>query len=350
MEYVVRILLLLTLILSAQQTPWPGSPDLQSLVPITAVLAVIAALLARIPMFTRDMIPMPLLGLCILGAAGAILSPAPWIAIPAFGEKLAWIVATLLLIRIFTPRPARILLYIAVAVLSVEQFLLASHQFAMLRTEVWGSLGTPNALARFVIMTWPLFIAVGSFENRQYLRTISFILGVGIVGAGVLTLSRMAYLALAIQAVYLAKRLGIRRSLVGVLVILIMISGMILSGSAGSMFRNDDMTRLKAWDTALELSLRNPLMGTGIGTFSLYYNLLRPYDTGTSLVTPHSLILHLACELGLLSIPMLLWLAIWGWRSLTALESRTADMIDRAYLLAAKATILGMAVQSLVEY
>lgn len=350
MEYIVRILLLITLLLSAQQTPWPGAPDLQSLVPFAAVLAVIAALLVRVSLFSRRLIPAPLLGLCILGAASAVLSPAPWVAIPAFGEKLAWIVASVLLIPLFTPRPARVLLYAALTLLTVEQLVLVVHQFSLLRTEVWGSLGTPNALARFVLMTWPLFVAVGSFENRRYLRVISFGLGLCLVGAGLLTLSRMAFLAIAVQAVYLAKRMGARKGVAIVLITLVMITLVMISGSAGSMVRDDDITRLKAWDTALELSLRNPLTGTGIGTFSLYYELLRSHEPGTPLVTPHSLILHLACELGLLAIPLLLWLGIWGWYSLSGIEMLTTNGIDSAYLLAAKATIIGMAVQSLVEY
>jgi O-antigen ligase len=101
---------------------------------------------------------------------------------------------------------------------------------------------------------------------------------------------------------------------------------------------------------ATDLTLENPLLGTGLGTFALYFRMAPPAEASQLLETPHSLWLHLTCELGLLSLPLFIWLVISGWKRLTRFEAECDRTVDKAFLVAARIAILGMLVLSLAEY
>jgi O-antigen ligase len=125
---------------------------------------------------------------------------------------------------------------------------------------------------------------------------------------------------------------------------------LLLSGFWGQALRHDDLQRIGAWRVAVDLAFTHPLLGTGLGTFALYFRMAPPAGASQLLETPHSLWLHLACELGLLSLPLLIWLVITAWKRLIHLESESKRVVDKAFLVAARMAILGLLVLSLAEY
>jgi O-antigen ligase len=149
------------------------------------------------------------------------------------------------------------------------------------------------------------------------------------------------------QAGYL---LGRKRPRLTVVIAVVVSALLLFSGLWGQVLRHDDLQRIDAWRLAVDLSLKHPLLGTGLGTFALYFRLAPPAEAPQLLKTPHSLWLHLACELGLLSLPLFIWLTISGWKHLLRVESKSDAILDRAFLVAARMAILGLLVLSLAEY
>ncbi|MBN1426192.1 O-antigen ligase family protein [Candidatus Fermentibacteria bacterium] len=342
---IVRILLLVATIMAAQQTPWPGAPDLQALVPVVAGVAIAAGLVLGEIRWATFRMPVPLLLLLGLAAVSAAASPAPWIATVVFMEKSLWILGAVALVSLFMPAHARWIAMPVLIALTVEQVTLGAWQTMVHRREAWGSLGTPNALARYVLMVWPLVTLPLFISYRGVIRGLGVTLGVALVLVLIATSSRMAWVAFSVQALYLALRSHRRLALV---VLAVAVVGMLV-GPWGRLIRADDIHRILAWRTALALAWAYPLLGTGLGTFGSYYGMLPPSDSAALLTTPHNLVLHLACELGVLSLPLLAWLIIDGWRRLAEAERR-ANPFDAAFLCASRVIIVGMAIQSLVEY
>lgn len=342
---IVRILLLMATIMAAQQTPWPGAPDLQALVPFVAGVAIAAGLVLGEIRWTTFRMPVPLLLLLGLAAISAAASPAPRVAIVVFVEKSLWILGAAALVALFVPARSRWIAVPVLIALTVEQLALGAWQTMVHRREAWGSLGTPNALARYVLMVWPLVTLPLFKSHRGVIRGLAVALGVALVMVLVATSSRMAWVAFSVQALYLALRSHRRLALV---VLAVTLMGLLV-GPWGRLVRADDIQRILAWRTALALAWAYPLLGAGLGTFQSYYEMLPPSDTAALLTTPHNLVLHLACELGVLSLPLLAWLVISGWRRLAGAE-RHANPFDGAFLCAARVIIVGLAVQSLVEY
>jgi O-antigen ligase len=344
---VFRILLIVLMIVAAQQAPWPGGPNLQATVPFFAGAVLLFGILTKQLSWTQLRLPKPLAYILILALLSSLVSPVPWIAIPAYVEKVLWIFGTVFLISVFLPRKTRTLAVIAVTSLALQQVLWSFWQFFLAKTEAVGTLGSPNALARFVVLSWP-FIGVSiPIQRRVWTKSVLCGMVVALAGVLVLSFSRLALVAFVAQAGYLMGRKKPRLTLVVVAAVAALL---LISGFWGQVLRHDDLQRIDAWRMAVGLSLEHPLLGTGLGTFALYFRLAPPAEAPQLLKTPHSLWLHLACELGLLSLPLFIWLTITGWKQLLCMESKSDNILDRAFLVAARTAILGLLVLSLAEY
>jgi len=163
----------------------------------------------------------------------------------------------------------------------------------------------------------------------------------------VLSGSRLAMVALAVQSGHMVGRSRPRLMAIGALILAVILLATVLWGDA---LRRDDLQRVEAWRLAANLAFRNPLLGTGPGTFALYFRMDPPPGAAQMLETPHNLWFRLACETGLLSIPLFVWLVLTGWRQLVRLESAHTGEADRPFIPALRALILGMLVLALAEY
>lgn len=344
---VFRILLILFMIIAAQQAPWPGGPNVQAAVPFFAGAVLLFAFLTKQLSLAQLRLPRPLIYIFILGMLSSVASPVPWIAIPAYFEKILWIFGTVFLVSVFLPYQTRTLAVVAVSVLALQQIIWSCWQFFLVNTEAVGTLGSPNALARFVILSWPLLAAIATLPRQAWARTTLGAMVLALGGVLVLSFSRLALVAFVLQAGYLIGRKKPRLTIA----IVVGVSGLLLlSGLWGQALRHDDLQRIGAWRVAVDLALKHPLLGTGLGTFALYFRMAPPAGASQLLESPHSLWLHLACELGLLSLPLFIWLALTGWKRLIRLELESKLAVDKAFLVAARMAILGLLVLSLAEY
>jgi hypothetical protein len=344
---VFRILLILLMFIAAQQAPWPGGPNVQAAVPFFAAAVLLFGFLAKQLSLVQLRLPKPLAYILMLGMLSSIASPVPWIAIPAYLEKVLWIFGTVFLISVFTPHQSRTLAVFAVSALALQQIIWSCWQFFIVNTEAVGTLGSPNALARFVILSWPFLAAVAPLPHQTWARTALGAIVLALAGVLVLSFSRLALVAFALQAGYL---IGRKKPRLTIAIVALLSGILLLSGIWGQPLRQDDLQRIGAWRVAANLALKHPLLGTGLGTFALYFRMTPPAGASQLLETPHSLWLHLACELGFLSLPLFIWLAITGWKRLNRLEIERNRTVDKAFLVAARMAILGLLILSLAEY
>ena len=70
------------------------------------------------------------------------------------------------------------------------------------------------------------------------------------------------------------------------------------------------MTRVYIWRGTLDMIKDNPLIGTGIGTFVWGFPRYRPPGLDSKVVHAHNDYLHMAAEMGLLALPLMLWMVI----------------------------------------
>lgn len=343
---VFRTLLIILVIGAAQQKPWPGAPNLQAAVPFLAGGVLLFGFASRQLSIRRFRLPGALAWLLALGATSAALSPVPWIAIPAYAQALLWILGTVCLVSVFLGASTRIPIVPVLGGLALQQGVVAFWQAAVAKVEVTGTLGSPNALARFVILTWPLLAAAAAVEGRRRIRSALWALVPMLACLVVLSGSRLAMVAFVVQAGYLAGRHRPRRLAAGVVVLAIILLATVLWGDA---LRRDDLQRIEAWRLAADVAFRNPLLGTGPGTFALAYRMAPPPQAAQMLETPHNLWFRLACETGLPSILCVVWLTLVGWRQLGRLEADDAGPYH-SFIPALRALILGMLTLALAEY
>ena len=210
---VFRILLIVLMIIAAQQAPWPGGPNVQAAVPFFAALVLLFGFLAKQLSLAQLRLPKPLICILLLGMISSITSPVPWIAIPAYFEKALWIFGTAFLISVFLPQQTRRLAVVAISALALQQIVVSCWQFFFLNTEAVGTLGSPNALARFVILSWPFLAAGVPLQGRSWARIVLGALIMALAGVLVLSFSRLALVAFLLQAAHLLGRKRLRFTL-----------------------------------------------------------------------------------------------------------------------------------------
>ena len=172
------------------------------------------------------------------------------------------------------------------------------------------------------------FLGLGYLLTRPGLWRWTAVPFAGLVLAGIATsMSRAAWVATAVGAVVMGLRRG-RRGLVALLIVAVLVAaaGSLQSrwvGRWNSIFDlQENLDRITLWWTALRIFASSPLIGRGPGSFpELQAQFMpdpAPYPVPIS-STPHSLLLGLAADTGLLGLAAFGWLMIravhMGWRA-----------------------------------
>ena len=214
--------------------------------------------------------------------------------------------------------------------------------------------GGYNALGTMLVLGLPLLLALA--VRRRGWGFLIFGAGAAVTAIGlVLTFARGAWLGgLAGLAVFLACVPRPTRLLLLALLVLVLVAGQIgLNGAAASLEQRGESIldlatnrdRIAMWKAAFQIFRDHPLMGTGLGTFSLVYPRYRlPEDSEPVPTRPfaHNIFLNMAAEgglLGLLTFAGLITLTLgWGFRWIR--QTSGAERVTAAGVVAALVGVL----------
>src|SRR5579864_703369 len=239
-----------------------------------------------------------------------------------------------------------------------------SPSFAdIIHTRVYGTLGSPNVLAGFLLLGIAGAAILG-MTLPVYLRPVVGAALVAQVLALMLTYSRGGYAGLtAFLLIAAAVLIPVRRRARWVVLL-----GMITAGVAVARLpavglraeslapaQEDTVTsRRFIWGTARRVWADHRLWGTGLGTFNVVYSAYRPpgvYATYALLKVPasaHDDYLQILAETGAAGAGILTAVVLWGlWRA--AVRYRIGGADDRVWLGVGVAAAAGVGVMSLAD-
>lgn len=239
-----------------------------------------------------------------------------------------------------------------------------SQAFAgLIRTRVYGTLGSPNVLAGFLLVGIAAALLL-ALSLRPILRPLPAAALVVLIVALVLTYSRGGYAGLAVLVLAAGILLAPvwRRAWWVLLLMAAVAAGAAVrlpavAARAGSITPAQEDTgtsRRFIWATARRMGAEAPTWGTGLGTFNAAYSPYRPpgvRETFAMLPIPgsaHDDYLQIFVETGRAGAAVLAAAVLWGlWRS--ACRYRRGGAGERVWLGAWAAGLLGVATTSLVD-
>ncbi len=293
------------------------------------LLALASAARGRPLLWERMPLDLPILLFVGAVALSALVSPFPGMAagstaLLAFAIYLGYgaVVRAVTRDHAF---PTRLLEAIAAGTVAAAVWGTINHVVSGLPAQTsdgYNTLGTTLALG--------LPLLLGLAVRRRGWGLLFFGAGAAVTAIGlVLTSARGAWLGgLAGLAVFLACVPRVVRRLVLALLVLVLVAGLIgVNGAvavleqraAGSVLNvTANSIRIAMWKSALQIFRDNPLMGTGLGTFTLVYPRYRLPDDSEQVPSrpfAHNIFLNMAVEggiFGVLSFAGLIAAALWG--------------------------------------
>ena len=239
-----------------------------------------------------------------------------------------------------------------------------SPSFAdIIHTRVYGTLGSPNVLAGFLLFGIAA-AAVLAMSLPVFLRPLAAAaLIVQILGL-MLTYSRGGYAGLAAFVITAAIALiPVRRRAWWVLLLIAVVAGAAVARLPAVGLRAQSLTpaqedtvtsRRFIWRAARRVWDDHRVWGTGLGTFNVVYSTYRPPGVLTTYAllnvpgSAHDDYLQVLAETGAVGAGVLGAVLLWGlWRA--AVRYRAGDVEDRVWLGTAAAAAAGIGVTSLVD-
>ena len=257
---------------------------------------------------------------------------------------------------------------IALSFILVVSFSLAQH-FGINTIIAWGgkefasTMGQKNIFAAYVILVFPLLGSILILSKSKLLKSILLIFLLISVYCLILAKSRSGYLGFIMAIiVYIALLLRTKTKFGSTLFIIIVaafvvavvadyfVHGRITEYLASFMNEPSIVMRKILWAGAVNIIMRFPLFGTGIGTFTIFSPLYR--DPVIDLCMPpevfdiarcHNEFLQLTAEQGVLGLLMFIYILYVVFRmGLTALKSK-----PDVYIIGLISGLSGLLVQSL---
>lgn len=184
----------------------------------------------------------------------------------------------------------------------------------------YGFLPHPNVFGGYLAIGLLLSVWISKDERTIFWSAVSALLGVGLV----LTFSRSAWLGVLFGAgvllyhVWKTKdvRTWVRVSGAPVMAIVLTalcffgaISTRTFSGGDAPLEQRSVSERVSGYQEAVQVFLQHPIVGSGIGAYTVALTQLRPNDPSWSYQPVHNTLLLLLSEVGLLGVIVSVW---WG--------------------------------------
>ena len=246
------------------------------------------------------------------------VSDFPVMSLRNFAELASFFVIYILSANIFSTEKKMKLLIKTIIFSSVIPLAIALGQLIFAGGSYWGSifrvegtLGGPNSLAFYLLCVFPLLaVSVSGDEGRKRSRQNVFMLFLVILAVAMLlfTYTRTAWIAFTVQ-VFMLWYFGRRR--IGSLIAILILFAIAFLAMPNIIARMSQLTdeggsfywRLTTWRALLQIALKKPLLGYGIGTSALIYE-----KFGYQLAVPHNDYLRVFLETGALGIITYAWL------------------------------------------
>lgn len=235
---------------------------------------------------------------------------------------------------------------------------------------LFATIGNPNMLAAFCVVVLPALLLVPVAVRSWSVRVISWAAGLLLLLALYFTLSRGGILGLLGSMVFLGvalrkKLLSSRRRVVAAIAVsasLVLVAAL-FAGRLVSRFKelpdidtakiSTQSVRLVIWQGGSRAFWDNPVLGTGAGTFNIYFPVYREPDFEKAGVThnthhAHCEYLEILAETGLVGLAAFLapvaLILVLGWRRL-----KTTEGADHYLLMGLTAGVVGLLVHNLVS-
>lgn len=308
----------------------------------------------------RTPFDIPILLLLVAGIGGIAFAPdhlrALGIYRAYFLEAIAVFYIAVDLIR--TPQQLRLVLVTAgaggalFAIGQIASFALALAHHAI-QVDAGPSFLNTSANSVALYLEPPLGFATGLalFANTARERLVALAAAALFLAALVLTLSRAAYIALAVLALVAVLSVPDRRlrlwALGGLAVVALLVIELPFISTRLGTFAHSVQLRLSIYHQALRMLSERPIFGAGISGFPVRDAPFRPYGEEVELY-PHNLWLTTWSELGLLGLASFAWI-FFGllWRAVRAMLR--LDQIEKALAWGAAGALLLYLVHGLFD-
>ena len=282
--------------------------------------------------FKKTALDLPILAFALL----AIVSTIFGIYLHAGLLSLAWLFAVIamyyIIINNFGIRSVERFMFLVVLVGTVLSFFGLGQLFLGWPSSWWADEGlmastfvNHNHFAGYLEMAIPLALGLFFAQNNALRRLGLACCTVIMVTAFVLAQSRGAWISLTLSVLFVAYYLS-RRKAIGKYVFFVTALSLLLafaviyaggdnlSARLGTMTNakgdTSFMTRVKIWQGTIDMIKHNPVIGTGIGTLEWGYPHYRPEGLYFRVDYAHNDYLQMAAEMGILVLPIMLWMLI----------------------------------------
>ena len=212
----------------------------------------------------------------------------------------------------------------------LEQRWIDSEQFPELKTRVFSTLGNPNVLAAFLVMSTGLSLGWSADTGRRHRLLLLFVTVLSVVCI-LLTYSRGAWLALGVMGLFLllsGRRPGWRSMLIAIIALcglafLVQDSLLPRLRSILGMFNPADSSvalRWALWESTRAMIDEHPWLGLGWGSYRFVYPEYDFFVQNPSVIIyhGHNTLLSFAAEVGLPGAS--LFAVAWFWATFRVLR------------------------------
>ncbi|MEA3358575.1 MAG: O-antigen ligase family protein [Thermodesulfobacteriota bacterium] len=224
--------------------------------------------------------------------------------------------------------------------------------------------GNHNHLAGYLEMAIPLALGLFLLDFRGAKLLLMIYLPFIMVTALILSLSRGGWISFLFGLFLFAhglmkshyfKKKKLLLSLSGVLLVLsviVLASTPVVERVISMLEKEKDAgfyTRTVAWRGVLEMIADRPLLGTGPGTFSSAFTKYQPPGLLRHFSKAHNDYLHFTSEIGVLLIPIIIWMIIGFFRE-GFYKLRSPSRLIRGITLGAMSGVTAMLFHSIIDF
>ena len=343
------------------------------------ILLILESLKTNKPLFPKTPLTWPLITLILLALISTLLSNHKSLAWEGFLLLLTYIAAYFITqSSIRTREQQRILIYVIISTALFLSIFGLFKRFGLNPFPFWeygelkyspdmlaSTYGNHNHLAGFIEMAIPFLLALFLTRSRSLSAILIIIyLILILLAVQALTLSRGGWISTLGAIVFMVMVLLSQRKFQSKKLILLLagstlvISAFILASTpiverVMTLAEKDESasmeSRLKVWTETVELIKDHPYIGTGPGTYAAEFTNYQPPGLSFMFIQAHNDYLHFTADMGLLVIPVMLWILFIFFKMAFQNVSDPSRQ-TRGFALSAMASVVAILIHSVSDF